>query len=72
MDVIEWNNHKISRSMRCKYKEKYASKKTITQDNIYIVRQFAYVQGIEGISLFLGKYTRCASTVLSLKNYIKL
>ena len=27
----------------------------ITQDNIYVVRQFAYVHGVVGISLFIRK-----------------
>ena len=34
---VEGNIYEISRSMRCKNREKYASKKTITQDNIYVV-----------------------------------
>ena len=71
MDVVEWNNHKIPKSVRCKYREKYAPKKTITQDNIYVVLQFAYVHRVVRISLYSKKNTRYVSTVFSLKNYIK-
>ena len=46
-----------------KIEKKYASKKKITQNNIYTVWQFAYVHKIVGISLFIGKITRCSSTV---------
>ena len=43
-------------------------KQSHTQDNIYVIRQFAYVNGVVGISLLLGKNTKCSSTVfLSLK-----
>ena len=41
--------------MRCKNREKYAPKKTITQDNIYVIQQIAYVHGVAGISPFTGK-----------------
>ena len=30
-------------------------KQSHAQDNIYVVRQFAYVHGVAGISLLLGK-----------------
>jgi len=46
-------------------------KKTITQDNIYVFRQFAYVHEVTEISLFLKKNTRCSSTIFSLENSIK-
>ena len=42
-------------------------KKTITQDIIYMVRQFTYVHEIAEISLFSGKSTRCGSIVFTLK-----
>ena len=47
-------------------------KKTITQYNIYVVRQFSYVHGVVEILLFSDKNTRCSSIVISLKNNIKL
>ena len=68
---FEGNIHEILRSVRCKYIEKYALKKTITQNNIYVVWQFAYVYRVVGISIFSGKNTICNSTVFFLKNYIK-
>ena len=34
-----------------------------TQNNIYVVRQFTYVYGVAGISLFSWKNTECGSTV---------
>ena len=46
------NIHEISRFVRCKNREKYAPKKTIIQDNIYFVRQFAYINRVVVISLF--------------------
>jgi len=49
-----------------KAREKYAPKKTITQDNIYVVCQFVYVYRVAKISLFSGKNTRCGSTIFSL------
>ena len=49
------NIHEISRSVRCKNREKYAPKKTIIQDNIYVIQQIAYVHGVAGISPFTGK-----------------
>ena len=33
------------------------------EDSIYVVRQFAYVHGVAGISLLSGKNTKCSSTV---------
>ena len=33
------------------------------QDSIYVVWQFAYIHGVAGISLFLGKNTECSSTI---------
>ena len=66
--IFEGNIHKISRSIRCKKREKYAQKKKkFIQDNIYVIRQFTYVYGVTEISLFLRKNTRCGSTVFSLK-----
>ena len=53
-----------------KNKEKIYAKEKInndTQDSVYVIRQFAYVYGVAGISLFLGKNTECGSTVFSLK-----
>ena len=45
-------------------KEKYALKKTIVQDNIYVVWQFAYVYEVAMISLFTQwKNTNCNNTV---------
>ena len=61
------NFHEMFRSMRCKNREKYGSKKTITHDNIYVVRQFAYVYEVVGISLFLEKNTRYGNTIFSFK-----
>ena len=60
---VEGNIYEIPKSMRCKNKEKYASKKTITQDNIYVVWQFAYVYEVARISLFTRNNTKCGSTV---------
>ena len=60
---MKGNIHEIPRSMRCKNRgKKYASKKIITQDNIYVVRQFAYVHGVIRISLLSRKNTKCDST----------
>ena len=42
-------------------------KKNYTQDSIYVIRQFAYVHGVAGISLFSRKNIECSSTVFSLK-----
>lgn len=45
--------------------KKNVSKKTITQDNVYMIRQFAYVHRIAMILLFIKKKnTRCHSIVL--------
>ena len=43
---------------------------THAQDNIYVVRQFAYIHGVAGISLLSGKKnTKCGYSVfLSLKD----
>ena len=67
------NIHEISRFVRCKNREKYAPKKTIIQDNIYFVRQFAYINRVAVISLFTRKKnTRGGSIVFSLsKEYHK-
>ena len=62
-DPIVGNIHKICRSMRCKNRETYVPKKTITQDNTYVLRQFAYAHGVVVISLFIGKCIRCSSTI---------
>ena len=32
-------------------------KQSHAQDNIYVIRQFAYIHGVVGISLLLGKNT---------------
>ena len=59
--------------MRCKNRVKYAPKKTIIQDNIYVIRQFAYIYEVAEILLFKRKITRYgrSSIVFSLKNYKK-
>ena len=51
---VKGNIHEILRVMTFKNKEKYMpkKKKAITQDNIYINRQFTYVHEIVEISLF--------------------
>ena len=41
--------NKTNRENTCQRKQSHA------QDNIYVVRQFAYVHGVTGISLLLGK-----------------
>ena len=43
-------------------------KQSHAQDNIYVVRQFAYVHGVVGISLLSGKNTeyKIAATILFL------
>ena len=51
----EGNIHKIPRSVRCKNREKYVSKKTIIYDNIYMIRQLAYIHRVARISLFSEK-----------------
>ena len=38
-------------------------KQSQAQDNIYVVRQFAYVHRVAGISLLSGKNTKCGSTI---------
>ena len=46
-----------------KNREKYMSKKNKhTQDSIYVIRQFAYVHRVAGVSLFSRKNTECGST----------
>ena len=58
--------YKIPRPVRCKNKEKYTPKKNNhTQDSIYVVRQFAYVQNNDFYIL------RSAIQFFSLKNDIK-
>ena len=42
-------------------------KKNHTQDNIYVVREFAFVYRVAWISLFSRKKIECNSTVFSLK-----
>ena len=45
--------YEIPRPVRCKIIVKYKPKKNNhIEDSIYVVRQFAYVYGIAGISLF--------------------
>ena len=59
--------YEIAKLVRCKNREKYTLKKNNhTQDSIYVVRQFAYVHRVVGISLFLGKNTGCGNIVFSL------
>ena len=38
-------------------------KQSHTQDNIFVVRQFAYVHGIAGILLLSGKNTECGYSI---------
>ena len=63
-----------SQPVRNKNREKTHAKEkknNHTQDNIYVVRQFAYVHGVVGISLLSGKKIQSAATVFffhSLKN----
>ena len=50
-----------------KIEKKYTSKKNNhTQDSIYVIRQFAYIHGVAGISLFSGKNTECGNRVFTL------
>ena len=59
-----WNSQNL---WDAKIKKKYMPKKNNhTQDSIYVVRQFAYVHGVAGISLLSGKITECGSTFFSL------
>ena len=62
------NMYEIPRSGRCKNRRKKNTpkKNNLTQDSIYMVQQFTYVQGVAGISLFSRKITECSSTVFSL------
>ena len=69
---LNWSNYcreyiRNSQIYEMQNREKYVSKKTITKDNIYVVRQFVYVHKIAVISLFTGKITRCGSTIFTLK-----
>ena len=55
-------------------KEEKKKKQSHAQDSIYMVRQFAYVHGVAGISLLSGKNTeyKIAATIfffLSLKEH---
>ena len=54
--------------MRCKKRENIHQRKIIThtQDSIYVVRQFAYVHEVAGISLFSGKKIQSATVQFSL------
>ena len=49
----------LSQPVRNKNREKIHAKEkqSHAQDSIYVVRQFAYVHGVAGISLLLGKNT---------------
>ena len=59
--------YEITKFVRCKNREKYTLKKNNhTQDNIYVVWQFAYVHRVAKISLFLGKNIGCGNTIFSL------
>ena len=65
--VNKGNIHEISRSIRCKNRgKKNVLKKTIIQNNIYVVQQFAYVYKVVVILLFIGKNIRCGSIVFGL------
>ena len=56
-----------------KIEEKYMPKKNNhTQDSIYMVREFTYIHGVVGISLFSEKKnTECSSTVFLSKTTSK-
>ena len=74
LELDDGNILEIPKSVRCKNREKihiHQRKNNHTQDSIYMVWQFAYIHEVVGISLFLGKNTRCGSTIFSLKNNIK-
>ena len=47
-----------SQLVREKKKKKRQRKQSHTQDNIYVVQQFAYVHKVARISLLLGKNTK--------------
>ena len=50
--------------------KKYTPKKNNhTQDNIYVVWQFAYIHRVAGISLFLVKNTKCGSMIFLSKKW---
>ena len=46
-------------------------KQSHAQDNIYVVRQFAYVHGVAGISLLSGKNTKYKNWAYNLFSLIK-
>ena len=74
LELDDRNIHKILKSVKCKNRENiyiHQRKNNHTQDSIYVVWQFAYIHEVVGISLFLGKNTRCDSTIFSLKSNIK-
>ena len=51
---------------REKKKKKDKEKKPHAQNNIYVVRQFAYIHGVAGISLLSRKNTKYGYNVFSL------
>lgn len=53
-----------------KIKKNMQQRKTIIQDNIYVVWKFAYVHGVERISLFSRKNIKCSITIFTLKNNV--
>ena len=59
------NIHEIER------KKKYAPKKIITQDNIYVILQFVHVYIVLVISLFIGKKYKMQQYSSLLKQHIK-
>ena len=54
-----------------KIEKKYTPKKNNhTQNRIYVIRQFAYIHEVTGISLFSRKNTKCSRTIFfSLKKH---
>ena len=62
--VIVGNESEILNLWETKNKENTRqNKQSHTQDNIYVVRQFAYIHEIARILLLLGKNTKCGYSV---------
>ena len=55
--------NKTNRENTCQRKQSHA------QDNIYVIRQFAYVHGVAGISLLSGKNTIMHKNTLKKPNF---
>jgi len=56
---------------RNRKKKKYASKKIITQNNIYVILQFVHVHIVPIISLFIGKKYKIQQYSSLLKQHTK-